>query len=259
MGIIVTNTDGKRVHLDRKAELLGLIDLVPDSSGYDSPASSVPATDCCRAARVPLRGGRFGTGTRPLTAHTRKSGQVPIVRSTLRAIWLFVIAVGTAVASGPPHRSVREALPHTAPLSGVTVKTFPSLRAVLAAFVEYSLNPAQSLVRDKRSKLPLSVPLSFTNSATAVAVLFVDFAGTMGTSEFLLAFMSDFPSETFSDRSSDARCMRKETNRTSRFSRLGCPRMHRVYDSAVFGRTLPIAVRSMWPSPSQDRIGTRKW
>jgi len=25
------------------------------------------------------------------------------------------IAVGTAVASGPPHRSVRECLPHTAP------------------------------------------------------------------------------------------------------------------------------------------------
>jgi hypothetical protein len=28
------------------------------------------------------------------------------------------VAVGTALASGPPHRSVREALPHTALTSG---------------------------------------------------------------------------------------------------------------------------------------------
>ena len=33
-----------------------------------------------------------------------------------------VIAVGTAVAGGPPHRSVREELPHTAPPLGTTVK-----------------------------------------------------------------------------------------------------------------------------------------
>ena len=28
------------------------------------------------------------------------------------------VAVGTALTSGPPHRSVREGLPHTAPTSG---------------------------------------------------------------------------------------------------------------------------------------------
>ena len=33
------------------------------------------------------------------------------------------IAVGTAVASRPPHRSVREALPHTAPPLGQTITT----------------------------------------------------------------------------------------------------------------------------------------
>ena len=32
------------------------------------------------------------------------------------------IAVGTAVSGGPPHISVREELPHTAPPSGTTVK-----------------------------------------------------------------------------------------------------------------------------------------
>src|SRR5215510_4834611 len=31
----------------------------------------------------------------------------------------FSVAVGTALASGPPHRSVREEFPHTAPTSGL--------------------------------------------------------------------------------------------------------------------------------------------
>jgi hypothetical protein len=38
--------------------------------------------------------------------------------------------VGTAVAGGPPRRSVREELPHTAPPLGVTVKMTASLPAV---------------------------------------------------------------------------------------------------------------------------------
>jgi hypothetical protein len=33
------------------------------------------------------------------------------------------IAVGTAVTGGPPHRSVREGLPHTAPPLGQTIST----------------------------------------------------------------------------------------------------------------------------------------
>ena len=70
--------------------------------------------------------------------------------------------------------------------------------------------------------------------------LFAFFVGTMDSSEFLLAFMSDFPSGTFSDRSTDAAGMRMETNRTSRFSRLRCPRMHRVTDSAVSAAALPL-------------------
>ena len=58
----------------------------------------------------------------------------------------------------------------------------------------------------------------------------------------LSAFMSDFPPEAFSDRSvlwCDCHPLKTETNRTSRFSRLECPRMHRFVDSAVSVRTLP--------------------
>src|SRR5262244_4465921 len=38
--------------------------------------------------------------------------------STLNTCLFFLVAVGTALASGPPHRSVREGLPHTALTSG---------------------------------------------------------------------------------------------------------------------------------------------
>ena len=57
-----------------------------------------------------------------------------------------------------------------------------------------------------------------------------------------LAFMSAFPSVTFADRSVGEIhrfSLPVETNRTSRFSRLECPRMHRVSDSAVSVVALP--------------------
>ena len=90
------------------------------------------------------------------------------------------------------------------------------------------------------------------DSATGVPALFAHFVGTTKSSEFLSAFMSDLPPEVFSDRSvlwCDYHPLKTETNRTSRFSRLECLRKHRVFDSAVFVRTLPVAVRTMWPSP----------
>ena len=42
------------------------------------------------------------------------------------------IAVGTAVTSRPPHRSVREGLPHTAPPLGRTIANNISLPVVIA-------------------------------------------------------------------------------------------------------------------------------
>ena len=80
------------------------------------------------------------------------------------------------------------------------------------------------------------------DSATGVPALFAHFVGTTKSSEFLLAFMSDFPLEAFSDRSvlgCNCHPGKTETNRTSRFSRLEFPRMHRFVDSAVSVRTLP--------------------
>jgi len=89
---------------------------------------------------------------------------------------------------------------------------------------------------------PLGDPLSSADSATGVPVLFARFAGTMGPSDFLLAFMSALPSVTFSDRSAEQANIPpylEETNRISRFSRLEFSRMHRFSDSAVLGRDLP--------------------
>ena len=100
------------------------------------------------------------------------------------------------------------------------------------------------------------------DSATGVPALFAHFVGTTKSSEFLSAFMSDLPPEVFSDRSvveCDCHPLKTETNRTSRFSRLECPRMHRFVDSAVSAPISPIAIAAMLPSPCQDRIGTRKW
>ena len=105
--------------------------------------------------------------------------------------------------------------------------------------------------------------LSSLDSAKAsVALLFAEVAGTTDSSGFLLVFMPDFPSETFSDRSAGwCHCHQfpTETNRASRFSRLKYPRMPRFADSAVSVEALPIAAATMWPSPCQDKIGTRKW
>ena len=122
------------------------------------------------------------------------------------AIHYSRIAVGTAVAGGPPHKSVREELPHTAPPLGITVKITSSLPAV-AARVHTSHVRHSVRYEYIASAFPLGDPLSSADSATGVPVLFARFAGTMGPSDFLSAFMSALPSETFSDRSTSAAIM----------------------------------------------------
>ena len=113
-----------------------------------------------------------------------------------------VIAVGTAVADGPPHRSVREALPHTAPpLSGdghdVAIATS---RECSPKFSIADSSTVSGATLD-RALLLFGDSLSSTNSAADVSALFARFAGTIEPSDFLLAFMSVLPSETFSVRS----------------------------------------------------------
>ena len=103
---------------------------------------------------------------------------------------------------------------------------------------------------------PLGDPLSSTDSAAGVPVLFARFAGTMGPCDFPPACMSALPSETFADRSESDD---SETDEISRFSRLECCRMLRFSDSAASAGVSPVATPAMWPSPCQDKVGTRKW
>ena len=109
-------------------------------------------------------------------------------------------AVGTALSGRPPHRSVREELPHTAPPLGMTVEVhLPTCRSRLSRC--FAWPGTVSGASRRRAAFPLGGPLSSTDSAAGVPVLFVRFAGTIGPSDFLLVFMSAVPSETFSDRS----------------------------------------------------------
>ena len=129
---------------------------------------------------------------------------------------------------------------------------YTSLHAVPVDSQSVTGSGTVSGVTVSRTDLLFGDLLPSMDSATGVPVLLAHFVGTTKSSEFLLAFMSDLPPEALSDRSvlgCDCHSVKTETNRTSRFSRLECLRMHRVFDSAVFVRTLPVAVRTMWPSP----------
>ena len=105
----------------------------------------------------------------------------------------------------PPHRSVREELPHTA----------PALSRTRNVASRTPCNPRDSrLIRPgvrcetACSAFLLAESLSSTDSACVLAApLFVGVAGTTDSSDFLLAFMSAFPSETFSDRSAGHCCV----------------------------------------------------
>jgi len=100
------------------------------------------------------------------------------------------IAVGMPVTRHPPHRSVREELPHTAPTSG--------------------LNNAKPLVwircadhRRSFQNSPLVTVLSSRASAAdrVLPALFGPFFGTMLVSDFSTAYMLGLWSQTFPNRS----------------------------------------------------------
>ena len=82
-------------------------------------------------------------------------------------------AVGTPVARRPPHRSVREAFPHTAPASG---RTLPRTRSsALCALTRPCVRSAFC-----SREFPLASPLPSTPSAAVSPALFGGFVGTMG-------------------------------------------------------------------------------
>ena len=103
----------------------------------------------------------------------------------------LTVAVGTALAGGPPHRSQRAELPHWAPASGQTRTRTPRrdapswfLRATSRTRSSSRDTPIPALCpgRVSPSVFPLAGPLS--SPASAAAALFGGFAGTTGPSDF---------------------------------------------------------------------------
>ncbi len=111
------------------------------------------------------------------------------------------IAVGTAVASRPPHRSVREGLPRNDSCLESGVK--PLLAASRTPCKPLDLRLDRLCVRGNAAcrALLLTGSLSSLDSVGGFAPpLFTDVEGTTDPSDFLLSFMSAVPSVTFADR-----------------------------------------------------------
>jgi len=167
-----------------------------------------------------------------------------------------MIAVGTALTGRPPHRSVREELPHTAPPLGPGDQS--STRRAHLSHACHRRCLARSGAASGTSKtgitFPLGVPLSSTGSVAGVPVLFVRIDGTMGTSDFLSAFMSTLPSLTFSDRSA-----RRRTRHSAPRKPTGSPGSRAWSFQACSGSSTPPCRsptchgRVAFPQPPQGR------
>src|SRR5215813_294706 len=177
------------------------------------------------------------------------------------------VAVGTALASGPPHRSVREGLPHTAltsgssdgpPLVGIQM---PSLLAACRTRHNLCDSLPRLCVRHECAcgAFPLVALLPSADSAAnaSAPALFARFVGTMRPSDSLQTCMSTLRLLAFFDRpallSSVGVC------RVSRFPRMEFPHVPRVSDSAVSKDRSRLTLPFMLPSPYQDTVGTPKW
>src|SRR5262245_34130206 len=153
--------------------------------------------------------------------------------STLNTCLFFLVAVGTALASGPPHRSVREGLPHTAltsgssdgpPLVGIQI---PSLLA--ACRTRHNLCDSLPRLCVRHECACGAFPLvdlfpSADSAANASALaLFARFTGTMRPSDSLQTCMSTLRPLAFFDRPTLP--SRVGVCRVSRFSRMELPHM----------------------------------
>src|SRR5215510_15480134 len=61
----------------------------------------------------------MGTSDIHSAVHSQFDVRSPFVSQPPLLVFSVLVAIGTALASGPPHRSVREELPHTALTSGL--------------------------------------------------------------------------------------------------------------------------------------------
>jgi hypothetical protein len=121
---------------------------------------------------------------------------------------LYAIAVGTPVAGGPPRRSVRAELPHTA----LTLDVDDQSHTLISATSRTLSNPrgleARHSVRSSSNGSALSMvsPLPSTDSADSEPLsLFACFYGTMELSDSPATCMSDLWHRAFSDRSASVR------------------------------------------------------
>jgi hypothetical protein len=109
-------------------------------------------------------------------------------------------------------------------------------------------------------RLPFGDLLPSTDSATAVAALFICVDSTTKSSDFPSAFMPAVPSERFAGRSGS------EPQSVLHLRLMGSPGSRVWNFHACTGSKTPpcprrsrqIAIAAMWPSPCQDKVGTRK-
>jgi hypothetical protein len=127
----------------------------------------------------------------------RLSRPVEWIRSTM-------IAVGTAIAGRPPHRSVREELPHTAPLLSDDGRDESIATCRACNFARTAWSGTVSGAIATRTQLLFGDLLPSIDSATGVPVLFANFVGTTKSSDFPETCISAVPPEAFSDRSTIA-------------------------------------------------------
>src|SRR5262245_21376226 len=209
----------------------------------------------------------MGTSDIHSAVHSQFDVRSPHVSQPPLLVFSVLVAVGTALASGPPHRSVREGLPHTALTSGSS--DGPPLVGIqmssLLAACRTRHNLCDSLprlcVRHECAcgAFPLVDLLPSAGSAAnaSALALFARFTGTMRPSDSLQTCMSTLRPLAFFDRpallSSVGVC------RASRFPRMELSHMPRVSDSAVLKDRSRLTLPFMLPSPYQDKVGTPKW
>src|SRR5262245_49785380 len=138
------------------------------------------------------------------------------------------VAVGTALASGPPHRSVREELPHTALTSGLC--DGQPLFAACRTHHNLCDSLPRLCVRHECAcgAFPLVALLPSADSAAnaSAPALFARFTGTTRPSDSQQTCMSTLRPLAFFDRPTLP--SRVGVCRVSRFSRMELPHMPRV-------------------------------